>query len=235
MGFQAPESLSEQIAQYIGRQIILGQLKPLERIQELKLARELNVSRGSVREALLILQGRHLVDIYPRRGAVVSGFCVQKAESLYDVYVNLLTMLVCRFAERWTLEDLSLVQAQVQRLSRCLVDDAASAEQIMEVGFELMRSCYRAVANPYLEEALERFRPVVSRAYYLTLQYQGKERTPALQFYNRLLDVVRERNQSEVRRLVAEYGRYQLGLVQAAISALDENAPQERVEAFRQV
>jgi|SRR5690606_3747823 len=224
MGFQAPESLSEQIAQYIGRQIILGQLRPLERIQELKLARDLNVSRGSVREALLILQARHLVAIYPRRGAVVAGFCAHQADSLYDIYVHLLTMLVCRFAERWAPEDLVTVQAQLQRLSHCLADDSASAEQIMEAGFALMRSCYKAVANPYLEEALESYRPAVSRAYYLTLQHQRPESAPALRFYNGLLDAVRERNLEQVRQLVRDYGHYQLELVLQAIRTVESEA-----------
>ena len=54
MRFQAPESLSEQIAQHLGQRIMTGELRPGERIQELKVAGELNVSRGSVREALLI-------------------------------------------------------------------------------------------------------------------------------------------------------------------------------------
>ena len=73
MRFQAPESLSEQIAQHIGLRIIKAQLKPKERIQELKVAKELDVSRGSVREALLILERRHLVNIFPRKGVGISS------------------------------------------------------------------------------------------------------------------------------------------------------------------
>ena len=69
MTFKAPDSLSEQIAHYLAERIIRGELKPAERIQELKVTQALNVSRGSVREALLILERRHLVTILPRRGA----------------------------------------------------------------------------------------------------------------------------------------------------------------------
>ena len=38
MGFQAAVSLTEQIAEHLGSQIISGALQPLERIQELKVA-----------------------------------------------------------------------------------------------------------------------------------------------------------------------------------------------------
>ena len=45
------ESLSEQIAKHISEQIIRGELVEGERIQELRIAAELDVRRGSVREA----------------------------------------------------------------------------------------------------------------------------------------------------------------------------------------
>src|SRR5690554_6354616 len=93
MRFQAPESLSEQIAQHIGQRIVIRDLKPGERIQELKVAGELNVSRGYVCEALLIRERRHLVDIYPRRGAVVSDLTPASVNALYDIYIVLICML----------------------------------------------------------------------------------------------------------------------------------------------
>lgn len=65
-------STVERVARHIEDRIIFGGLSPRERIQELRVAGELGVSRGSVREALLVLEGRHMVTIYPRRGALVS-------------------------------------------------------------------------------------------------------------------------------------------------------------------
>ena len=65
---------------HLSRLIITGPAwKPRERIQELKVAGDLDVSRGSVREALLILERRHVIEIYPRKGAVVSDLSVQHA------------------------------------------------------------------------------------------------------------------------------------------------------------
>mgnify|MGYP000344878905 CR=1 FL=1 len=100
MRFQAPESLSEQIAQHLGQRIVVRDLKPGERIQELKVAGDLNVSRGSVREALLILERGHLVEIYPRRGAVVSELTIGSVNALYDIYIDLLCMLARKVLER---------------------------------------------------------------------------------------------------------------------------------------
>lgn len=46
MNLEETESLSEQIVKYISEQIISGELVEGERIQELRIAKELDVSRG---------------------------------------------------------------------------------------------------------------------------------------------------------------------------------------------
>jgi DNA-binding GntR family transcriptional regulator len=64
MNLEEADSLSEQIAKYISEQIISGELVEGERIQELRIAKELDVSRGSVREALLLLERTYLIEIF---------------------------------------------------------------------------------------------------------------------------------------------------------------------------
>ncbi len=83
MSFQPITSITVQIADHLASEIIKGVLPAGVRIQEVKLARQLDVSRGSVREALLILQRRHLIDLVPRKGAVVSAMsCSEVLEML---------------------------------------------------------------------------------------------------------------------------------------------------------
>ena len=50
------QATAVQIADHLASEIIKGALPGDARIQEVKLARELDVSRGSVREALLALR-----------------------------------------------------------------------------------------------------------------------------------------------------------------------------------
>ena len=74
--FKAQESLSEQIAQHLARQIIHGDLLAGDRIQELRIAGELEVSRGSVREALRILEAQGFWDIFPPQDARVVSWTI---------------------------------------------------------------------------------------------------------------------------------------------------------------
>jgi DNA-binding GntR family transcriptional regulator len=85
MVFKPSLNITEQIADHLAKLIIHGQLAGGARIQELKIARQLGVSRGSVREALLILQRRHLIEIVPRKGAVVNDINGREALDLVDM------------------------------------------------------------------------------------------------------------------------------------------------------
>ncbi|WP_166251272.1 GntR family transcriptional regulator [Marinobacter salicampi] len=213
MRFQAPESLSEQIAQHLGQRIITGQLRPGERIQELKVAGDLDVSRGSVREALLILERRHLIEIYPRRGAVVSQLTPELVNSLYDIYIELLCMLGRKVLEQWSGPQLVGMMSQMTAIqsltARTDEQNSESTEAIIEAGFDVMRHAYRAVDNPFLEETLENFKPAVSRTYYVALESFRGEIAETRRFFKLLADAAGSGNAVALEAAIREFGEHQ--------------------------
>ena len=209
MRFQAPESLSEQIAQHIGLRIIKAELKPKERIQELKVAKELDVSRGSVREALLILERRHLVNIFPRKGAVVSEISAHHVNCLYDMYISLLSMLVSKFSQCWKEGDLEEMIGKVEAINKLTSSPEKPVDKIVEAGFEVMSMTYEVVNNPYLEETLENFKPGISRTYYLAMKPRQEELHQTRAFFNKLVSAVLKRDQEAIKVIVADYGELQ--------------------------
>lgn len=213
MQFQAPESLSEQIAQYVGQRIVTGELVPGERIQELKVAGELDVSRGSVREALLILERRHLVEIFPRRGAIVSQLTVQLVNGLYDIYIELLCMLGRNLLERWSAADLAGLNGQISDLASFLSGNNrgsdAALEKAIDSGFEIMRSAYRMVGNPFLEETLENFKPAISRTYFVAMQAFDGELMETARFFGNLARATVQGNVDELVLAIRGFGEHQ--------------------------
>jgi len=213
MRFQAPESLSEQIAQHLGQRIITRDLQPGERIQELKVSGELNVSRGSVREALLILQRRHLINIYPRRGAVVSSLTPESVNSLYDIYIDLLCMLGRKVLERWSGRELGGVMGQVSELQAVIAalnsTGSDAAEQVIDAGFGVMRYAYKLVENPFLEETLENFRPAVSRTYFVALEHFRDEIDETANFFRQLADAAVNDDADRLQSAIQSFGEHQ--------------------------
>ncbi len=79
-------TLPEQIANRLGEDIIRGVFAPGQPLMEVMLAETyFHVSRGPVREALRILENEGLVQIRPRRGAIVTELSVANIKEIFDV------------------------------------------------------------------------------------------------------------------------------------------------------
>lgn len=215
MSFTAPQSMAEQIAAYLAQQIIDGKLVSKQRIQELKVVSELDVSRGSVREALLLLEQRHLIEILPRRGAMVAELSAESAKSLFEVFNTLLIRLVILVAERWQGEELDPLIRQIAEIQRI----AQQEDRIlfMKQVFLLLDMAYPLARNRILEEILVDIQPAIHRCYALAQRFQPDDGEAAINFFAGLLQAVTTRNTVRVPAVVDSYISHELDLVLAAL------------------
>lgn len=218
MDFQAPNTLAEQIANFMAERIMTGQIRPGERIQEATLAAELNVSRASVKEALYTLERWHLVDITPRKGAAATRLDAEHAAELYDVYMHLLMMLVMRLCERWQEKDREPMLQAVARVVEQAKRPSADITAIVEASFGVMDACCAVVGNPYLTEALSNFKPAVSRAYYLSADRYRQGLKHTSHFFTQLPEAVLSRNSARSQALIREFAEHQKSLIQQALA-----------------
>jgi DNA-binding GntR family transcriptional regulator len=77
MTLRRPETLTSAVAKHVSAAIVRGDYAPGSNLPEIALARELGISRGTVREALRMLAVGGLVEIVPHRGAFVSQLSVR--------------------------------------------------------------------------------------------------------------------------------------------------------------
>ncbi|CAN7451423.1 GntR family transcriptional regulator [Pseudomonas brassicacearum] len=217
MTFKAPDSLAEQIAHYLAERIIRGEMKPGERIQEQKVTLALNVSRGSVREALLILERRHLIAILPRRGAHVTELTEHKVRSLCTLMSELYILLGNAVAHGWKEQaDMAPFVAIQQRLN-----DAYARQDIrtfVDESFSVMRAAYPFADNPYLQETVENLQPAMSRAYFLALDQRKAEMSEFLDLFQRLLAAVLARDLPQIRIVLTAYAQRSCDLVVSALT-----------------
>jgi len=217
MTFKAPDSLAEQIAHHLAERIIRGDLKPGERIQEQKVTLALNVSRGSVREALLILERRHLIAILPRRGAHVTELTAHKVQSLCTLMSELYILLGNAVAQRWKEQaDLAPFLQLQQRLSASF--ENADIRTFVEDSFNVMRAAFPFADNPYLQETVENLQPAMSRAYYLALERRKAEMSEYLNLFAQLLAAVMARDLPLIRTVLANYAQRSCDIVLSALA-----------------
>ncbi|MFZ5697787.1 MAG: GntR family transcriptional regulator [Pseudomonadota bacterium] len=215
VSFKAQESLSEQIAQHLARQIIHGDLLAGDRIQELRIAGELEVSRGSVREALLILERWHLIDILPRRGAVVKDMSEEHVRSLYEMVDLLFGFVVQKAMGRVHEEDLTpfielirVMQAQVT---------ARQIEDFHESAFAFLSHATGFARNSFVAEILANMQPAIRRAFYLALHINRDEMQESLAFFKALIESLLQQDTAAAKEVIGEFVEHQRGVVLESI------------------
>ena len=181
MSFKAKESLSEQIAQHLAKQIIHGDMLAGDRIQELRVAGELDVSRGSVREALLILQRRQLIDILPRRGAVVKEMSEAHVRSLYEVMQVLLGLVIRKAIKVVREEDLDAFIELVHGLQ--VAAEERDLDAFFTLSFRFLEHAYPFARNVFVEDILINMQPAMQRAYFMALHLEADEVKECLSFF----------------------------------------------------
>lgn len=82
-------SLEEKVYLSLEEQIISQKLRPGEAVTEMKLSRELGVSRTPVREALQRLDREGLIKLIPNKGAVVLGISEKDLIDIYKIRMRL--------------------------------------------------------------------------------------------------------------------------------------------------
>ena len=81
----APRSLAEDAADRIREQILGGGFRQGEHLVEAKIAEQLNISRGPVREAFKLLRAEGLLNEEPRRGTFVVSLTAQDVRDIYGL------------------------------------------------------------------------------------------------------------------------------------------------------
>src|SRR4249919_4163351 len=82
---QAPRSLAEDAADRIREQILAGGFTQGEHLVEARIAEQLNVSRGPVREAFKLLRSEGLLQEEPRRGTFVVSLSADDVREIYGL------------------------------------------------------------------------------------------------------------------------------------------------------
>lgn len=220
MNLEETESLSEQIVKYISEQIISGELVEGERIQELRIAKKLDVSRGSVREALLLLERTHLIEIFPRRGAIVSEMSAQQVKALFDTNMMLLGHIVQRISETWRAHEADQLQLLLEQLLEHV--KAGDIEKFYDAIFQYLAEQQDMVGNPYLMKFYKELLPSLRRSYFLTLNTSKRELQEAFALFKLVTDAILIRKSQQAALFMEDFCRHLRNLVLESLTRMKQ-------------
>ncbi len=180
-----PSTLRTHLARTLRAQILGGRFRPGDRLNESQIAREFNVSRIPVREALSLLQEQGLVRNYERRGMFVMQLSADEVQQINSLRIVLEVEAMRLARARMTadaLTELTDLVEQMEAWDGPLIDAAALDRRFHAV-------IWRRAGNPYLERTLDSL--TISLFAHKALEHVSREiRRWRLNHHRTLLDYV---------------------------------------------
>ncbi|MGA8426014.1 MAG: GntR family transcriptional regulator [Candidatus Dormiibacterota bacterium] len=133
-------TLGESAFEVLRDAILTGRLFSGQRLVETKLASELGISRGPLREALALLQKDGLIEVVPRRGRFVLAFTEPAVEEFYRLRLVLETYAVGLVIASLDEEKLRTLERAAQRLERA--EEVGVAAKVIAADLEFHESLY---------------------------------------------------------------------------------------------
>ena len=128
--------------------ILVGELKPGERLMEIHLANKLGVSRTPIREAIRMLELEGLVIMTPRRGAEVAQITEKSMNDVLEVRQALDVLCVELACRRITAEELEDLKDACETFATSV--ETGDLRQIAEADVALHDIIIKATGNPRL-------------------------------------------------------------------------------------
>jgi DNA-binding GntR family transcriptional regulator len=145
-------SASKKVEAHLRKAIHAGKLRPRQRIIEEDLARELQVSRGPVREALRRLERDGLVVTTSRRGTFIRDISLAEIGVIFRMRAKLEGLCVRYMRENASIDCTDLLNGALKKLKTAAAK--ASEEQFFHADMELHRTIWKASNQPLLYRTL---------------------------------------------------------------------------------
>lgn len=182
--------------------IMQGDLKPGERLMEIKLANRLGVSRTPIREAIRMLELEGLVVMIPRKGAQVAEITEKDLKDVLEVRMGLEEMAVTLACQRITDDQLENLYQASRKFENAVKEDDLTELAQADVDFHDL--IYKATGNERLVQLLNNIR---EQMYRYRVEYLKDEeiRTSLIREHDTLLDKLRQRDMAGAKAATASH------------------------------
>lgn len=145
-------TMRTQLSEYLSEAILHGELKPGERIIEIKLARQLGVGQSTLREALQVLEHRALITKFENRGTFVTRISTKEVESIYTVRLELEPLAASLASQQMTGADFQALEGQLDRMLKA--QQRTDLIDLMKQDFAFHQFIWKLSDNLPLERCL---------------------------------------------------------------------------------
>jgi DNA-binding GntR family transcriptional regulator len=192
--------LSESVVAEMRRAIVNGTIPPGERLIETDLAQQFEVSRAIVREALGQLKVEGLIEVRPRRGAVVTRMSNEAAREVCTVRALLEGWAARTACHMLSEEQLESMRAIANRMGASV--RRGDAYRVTELDIELHTLICRCQDNEYLWERWQSLNALHGALLASRLAYYNYEPLGVIERHRLLVDTLAERDPDRAEEAV---------------------------------
>ena len=200
------QSLQEQAYQALKTAILSGELAPGQRLVEVQLAKQLQVSRTPIREAMQLLQHENLISSDANDTLRVATISVTDAAQLYDCRIALEQLSVTEACQNATKSQLKELEKMVEEAEKLVMSKRSqlTSFRTLDLDYRFHRLLAKSSGNPWLVSLLDR---VFDKMQLLRIQ-TTKNNLEVLEIcteHRQIYEPVRDRNSGVAAKAVKEH------------------------------
>ena len=196
------QSLHITVFNEIEKNILSGAYPPGQQLTELKLSKDLGVSRTPVREALRQLELEGLVKTVPNKGAKVVGVSDKDIKDIYTIRMSLEAL-----AARWAAENISEKDlkelADTVELQEFYVSKS-NYEKVWQLDRSFHEILYASSASRPLQSVLTQFHNYLRKARELSIRSSGRAAI-AVSEHRGIVDAISAKDPEKAEALACEH------------------------------
>ncbi|MGB0669919.1 MAG: GntR family transcriptional regulator [Rhodospirillales bacterium] len=215
-------SLGTVIRETLEHEIVTGLLAPGSRLDEVGLAERFNASRTPVREALHHLGSIGLVEIRPRRGAVVAAIGLRDLVEMFEVMAELEAVCARLAARRMSHADIARLEAAHHA---CLAEaERSNPDAYYQANIVFHEAIYEGSRNAYLARKTLALRNRL--APYRRLQLRRPRRLDeSYAEHEAIVSAIKTRDEERAGSLISDHVTVQGGSFNDFLSGLEPVIP----------
>ena len=196
------KSVGDRVYQAIKRAIVIGELKPGQRIVEEQISMLMNTSRTPVREAIRRLEQEELVERLPKGGCIVKVLTTEDIEEIFGIRAVLESYAAYLATERITEEIIKKLTESIKQFEQALNNNDLS--RLMELNTRFHEIIYQASGSKNLYGLINNFKAYIY-IYRRSLLQSKKRAKVSLVDHKRIVEAMRQGNKNKVERLVRKH------------------------------
>ncbi len=193
-------TLREEVVIILRKRILSGDIKPGEKIKEVEISRELNISRGPVREALRQIEQEGLVTYSPNKGCTVKTISPSTMSEVYLLRSTLEVLAVRIYSGKMKESTINKLEELSKRLGK--MAEKNDLNGIVETDEEFHETIVKEAEVKLLYETWKRFEGE-NAAVYFTMQSSNLMPSKNLERnHNRIINTLKNGDLDEICKVI---------------------------------